>query len=137
MQLQGSTTATAHLSLNARFLLRADTIFAHKDQMLRSSAVDQEHGPLADSQHFPEIAPSFSEYIDPYSHSPFDDDDSKHPDEYVRHAGKEKIVKALLQELGMPDVAHVELQMMGKVFVCGRCNRDQPISWESMVCSTI
>ncbi|CUA68895.1 hypothetical protein RSOLAG22IIIB_08143 [Rhizoctonia solani] len=135
LTVQGSTDATKDLPNDARFLLRADTVFMLKATE-SSSQVDREHGPVATCIHFPNMPCLMND--DPlHSDSVFSYDDQdtekKSLDCYVRHAGKESIVKALLEELKMPDVAHVELQDMGKVFACGRCDYREVMGWDALV----
>ncbi|KAH7332924.1 hypothetical protein B0J17DRAFT_676952 [Rhizoctonia solani] len=100
-----------------------------------SSEIDQEHGPAAESIHFPAIPcirnnPSFN---DSSNHGFYPYTGANALDCYVRHPGKEAIVKALLRELQMPDAAYVELENMGKVFICGRCNHNRPTEWDALV----
>ncbi|CAE6518070.1 unnamed protein product [Rhizoctonia solani] len=135
LTVQGSTDATKNLPNHTRFLLRADTVFMPKVTE-SSSQVDQGHGPIATCIHFPNM-PCLINDGPLRSNSVFAHDDQdtekKSLDCYVRHAGKESIVKALLKELDMPDVVHVELQDMGKVFVCGRCDYGKVMGWDALV----
>ncbi|CAE6511578.1 unnamed protein product [Rhizoctonia solani] len=135
LTVQGSTDATRHLSKNAQFLLRADTVFMPK-VTASSSEVNLEHGPVADHIHFPDI-PCIINNPDLF-HYEFTDrlyqvEKGRALECYVRHAGKETIVKALLRQLQMPDVAYIELENMGKVFVCGRCGHGKAMEWHKLV----
>ncbi|CAE6469877.1 unnamed protein product, partial [Rhizoctonia solani] len=125
LTIQGSTDATKHLSDNARFLLRADTVFVAKVPA-SSSEVDREHGPAADGIHFPAIRCISDGGFNP-------DTGETTLDSYVRHPGQEAIVKALLRELQMPNAAHVELANMGEIFTCGRCNHSKAMNWNELV----
>ncbi|EUC59568.1 hypothetical protein RSOL_320170 [Rhizoctonia solani AG-3 Rhs1AP] len=135
LTIQGSTDPTKHISNNARFLLRAVTVFVLK--VTRSfSEVDQAHGPIADHVHFPDIPCIMNDldgYDDTYDNGFYQDIEEMPLDRYVRHAGKEAIIEALLGELQMPDVAHVELGNMGKAFICGRCNHNKAMGWNELV----
>ncbi|KAG8712613.1 hypothetical protein FRC11_014688 [Ceratobasidium sp. 423] len=138
LTVKGSTNATKDLSDNARFLLRADTVFVETDGATCYTEVDQEHGPVGRSIHFPRMSPLQNyAYLYEYS-SGFDPDkEAKELEPYVRHAGKEAIVKALLKELNMPDAAHIELEQMGEVFVCERCTRQEAMGWHEIVSNTL
>ncbi|KDN39512.1 hypothetical protein RSAG8_08807, partial [Rhizoctonia solani AG-8 WAC10335] len=134
LTVQGSTDPTKPISDQARFLLRADTVFMLK-ATTSSSEVDQEHGSIANYIHFPNM-PCIKN--DPYRLDCILDDSSQYTEErpldcYVRHAGKEAIVKALLRELQMLDVSYVELENMGKAFICGRCNHSRAMEWNALV----
>jgi hypothetical protein len=43
------------------------------------------------------------------------------------------VAKALLNELGKPDVAQFALQALGRRFLCGRCPDKRPKTWNEMV----
>ncbi|CAE6402972.1 hypothetical protein ACGC1H_001083 [Rhizoctonia solani] len=134
LTIKGSTDATKHISNNARFLLRADTVFMLKARR-SPSEVDRVHGPITNHIHFPDI-PCISGDLDGFddAYDGFYQDIEEIPlDRYVRHAGKEAIVKALLRELRIPDVAHVELEDMGKAFICGRCNHSKAVGWNELI----
>ncbi|KDN44216.1 hypothetical protein RSAG8_05689, partial [Rhizoctonia solani AG-8 WAC10335] len=101
-----------------------------------TSDVDQEHGPVASCIHFPNT-PLIRNYLYPFDDTfdqEFNQDIRKNSlDCYVRHAGKEAIVKALLKELQMPDVGYIELGRMRSAFVCGRCNHGRAMEWDALV----
>ncbi|KAG8727640.1 hypothetical protein FRC11_012762 [Ceratobasidium sp. 423] len=135
LTVRGSTDATKHLSKNARFLLRADTVFMPKSTASPSD-IDLEHGPVAGYTHFPSM-PCITNHPDLF-HVEFTDgfyqgEQERALDCYVRHAAKETIVKALLRQLQMPDVAYIELENMGRVFVCGRCDHGRAMEWYKLV----
>ncbi|EUC53741.1 hypothetical protein RSOL_016740 [Rhizoctonia solani AG-3 Rhs1AP] len=134
LTIKGSPDSTKDLSENTRFLLRADTVFMKAGIPTCYIEVDQEHGPVCNTVHFPDISP-IQNYAVFYHDEPVPDlnKDTRELEPYVRHAGKEAIIKALLRELGMPDVSHVELVQMGGVFVCGRCNLSQAMEWHEIV----
>lgn len=125
LTIQGSTNATKHLSDNARFLLRADTVFVAKVPA-SSSEIDQEHGPATNGIHFPAIPCISGDGFNLYT-------GETTLDSYVRHPGQEAIVKALLRELQMPNASHVELAKMDKIFTCGRCNHSRAMEWDELV----
>ncbi|KAG9123852.1 hypothetical protein FRC07_013729 [Ceratobasidium sp. 392] len=50
-----------------------------------------------------------------------------------RHLEAESVAKALLRDLGMPDIAYIELCVMGASFACGRCHDCRPKKWYGMV----
>ncbi|CAE6481387.1 unnamed protein product [Rhizoctonia solani] len=102
---KGSSDATKDLSENARFLLRADTVFIEAGIPTCYIEVDQEHGPISNSVHFPNISP-IQNYAGFYRDEPVPDlnKDTRKLEAYVRHAGKEAIIKALLRELDATSV---------------------------------
>lgn len=51
---------------------------------------------------------------------------------YCRYTEAERIAKALLKDLGIPDVAFAELQMLERRFACGRCDVGV-ITWQETV----
>ncbi|CAE6458747.1 unnamed protein product [Rhizoctonia solani] len=138
LTVKGSTDATRDLADHTRFLLRADTVFTETDGTTCNTEVDQEHGPVGKSIHFPHI---FSlqnyPYLYEYSSRPDPDKVSERLEPYARHKGKEAIARALLKELNMPDAAHIELERMGEVFVCGRCTRQDATGWHEIVSNTL
>ncbi|KAH7338568.1 hypothetical protein B0J17DRAFT_767668 [Rhizoctonia solani] len=134
LTVKGSSGPTKDLSDNARFLLRADTVFMKSGGPTCYTEVDQEHGPVTMHVHFPDIYP-IQNFAYLYNHSSGSDPDeeARELEPYVRHAGKEAIIKALLKELDMPNAAHIELENMGDVFICGRCHRSGAMGWVEIV----
>ncbi|EUC53742.1 hypothetical protein RSOL_016750, partial [Rhizoctonia solani AG-3 Rhs1AP] len=139
LTVRGSTEPTKHLSDNARFLLRADTVLMRNDS--EDTEIYDKHGLTRKSYHYPDI-PGLQNYpyLDDdvvlgrgpqYRKPPEDNERELQP--YVRHFGKETVVKALLRELDMPNVTHIELEYMGKVFVCGRCTPGEAMGWNEIV----
>ncbi|CUA76589.1 Putative protein TIC 214 N-terminal part [Rhizoctonia solani] len=129
--VRGSTSPTERLPDNVRFLLRADTVFKCDPTQMYYG-----HGRPGKSYHFPNIPglqhyPIFNEI--PLWTEYYVGLDKRTLQPYVRHCLKEAIVKALLRELDMPDAAHIELEYMGKVFVCGRCARGEAMEWNEIV----
>ncbi|KAJ1302421.1 hypothetical protein OPQ81_002739 [Rhizoctonia solani] len=134
LSVKGRTDATKDLSHKTRFLLRADTVFVESEEGLCFTEIDNEHGPISRSIHFPKMSPIQNyPFLQGRSFELDPDRDAKELGLYVRHAGKEAIVKALLKELGMPDAAHVEMVHMVRVFICGRCNHSEARTWHEMV----
>ncbi|KAF8597245.1 hypothetical protein BDV93DRAFT_562495 [Ceratobasidium sp. AG-I] len=125
VKVKDSTDSTKDLSRNSRLLLRADTIFREKNN---SSFYDGFSTPC----HYPGIVASedsFQEYVGRkyYYHPKVD------VDKYVRHTEAENVVKKMLAEMQMPDVAHMELDIMKRRFACGRCTEKAPMSWGRLV----
>ncbi|QRV98778.1 hypothetical protein RhiJN_26797 [Ceratobasidium sp. AG-Ba] len=106
--VNGSTDSSASLSPNARLLLRADTIFI---------SPLSGHDCLHESADFP------------YSK----DEEEICLDSIARDIETERLVKLLLRDLEMSDVAYIELQEMGRRFTCGRCSYKVAHSWDEMV----
>ncbi|QRW13327.1 hypothetical protein RhiLY_12326 [Ceratobasidium sp. AG-Ba] len=106
--VNGSTNSSASLSPNTRLLLRADTIFI---------SPFSGHDCLHESADFP------------YS----EDEEETRLDNFARDLETEWLVKLLLRDLEMPDVAYIELQEMGRRFTCGRCSYKVAKSWDEMV----
>ncbi|CAE6481392.1 unnamed protein product [Rhizoctonia solani] len=138
LTVRGSTDSTRHLSDNARFLLRADTVLMRNDS--EDTEMYDKYGPTRKSYHYPDI-PDLQNY--PYLNDVVwgrgpeyctpPDNNERELQPYVRHFGKETVVKTLLRELDIPDVAHIELEYMGKVFVCGRCTLGEAMEWNEIV----
>ncbi|CAE6378219.1 unnamed protein product [Rhizoctonia solani] len=103
LTIKGSPDSTKDLSENTRFLLRADTVFMKAGIPTCYIEVDQEHGPVCNTVHFPDISP-IQNYAVFYHDEPVPDlnKDTRELEPYVRHAGKEAIIKALLRELVKP-----------------------------------
>ncbi|KAG8712614.1 hypothetical protein FRC11_014689, partial [Ceratobasidium sp. 423] len=134
LTIKGSTEATKDLPANTRFLLRADTVLMKYIPVHFYTEIDREHGPSSSSVHFPFIS-GLHDY--PYlwevrwAYDPGEDE--RNIRGYVRYIGEEVIVKALLKELDMSDAAHIELEYMGKVFICGRCTCQETMGWDEIV----
>ncbi|CAE6468254.1 unnamed protein product [Rhizoctonia solani] len=134
LTIKGSPNAAKGLSKNAQFLLRADTVFMEAGVPTCYNEVDQEHGPICQSIHFPDIH-FIQNYARLYQYraDPDPDKETRSLEAYIRHAGKEVIAKALLRDLNMPDVAYIELKYMGEVFICGRCYGSKATGWREIV----
>lgn len=52
---------------------------------------------------------------------------------FIRDVETERVIKQLLNSLGMPDISYLELQLMGGIFVCGRCENQFANEWEKIV----
>lgn len=96
---------------------------------------DWQYGsPLVHAKHFPNITSSFGEYVDAHRYLTVPHRINYDPESFVRHTGIETLVKALLKDIGMPDVAHIELIAMGRAFKCARCpDSEEPVFWENLV----
>ncbi|KAF8602495.1 hypothetical protein BDV93DRAFT_557497 [Ceratobasidium sp. AG-I] len=124
-----STSSSAHLSEVIRFLLRADTIFrvplprktvdsAWKNSWRpkhKENALHYYPDCVLVPEQLPQTCPG------PVVHPVVD------LNGHVRHTEAESIVEALLKDLGIPDVAYVELKALG------RCYDRTLKSWGQMV----
>jgi hypothetical protein len=54
---------------------------------------------------------------------------------FTRNTKAEAIAKPLLKNMGMPDVAYMELKALGAGFTCGRCYTRKRMTWEDIVTS--
>ncbi|CAE6436002.1 unnamed protein product [Rhizoctonia solani] len=134
LTIKGSTDHTKDLSDHARFLLRADTVFMASDLVTSDTEFDREHGPIARSIYYPDISMLYNSpylYETKYSYDP--NEEVEKLNVYVRHAVKEAISRALLEQLDMHNVAYIELKQMGDVFVCGRCSYSKAMGWRDIV----
>ncbi|KAG9128587.1 hypothetical protein FRC07_000020 [Ceratobasidium sp. 392] len=125
--IKESTHSASHLSNDTRFLLRADTVFKREPPNILG------HDSVA-PVHYPDLLRSFADIFDEdvrYHYKELDNDVDLEP--WVRDIETEKIVKSLLRDLMMPDVAHIDLKLMKSRFVCGRCTDQRPKSWDEMV----
>ncbi|CUA77957.1 Protein VP3 [Rhizoctonia solani] len=134
LTIKGSTDHTKDLSDHARFLLRADTVFMASDLVTSDTEFDREHGPVARSIYYLDISMLYNSpylYETKYSYDP--NEEVEKLNVYVRHAVKEAISRALLEQLDMHNVAYIELKQMGDVFVCGRCSHSKAMGWRDIV----
>ncbi|KAG8708242.1 hypothetical protein FRC08_000042, partial [Ceratobasidium sp. 394] len=134
LTVKGSTSSTAHLPQSTRLLLRADTLFkrVQPDSRRKQFVSFGEHPPCYYPHFVSARCKPISEDVDPLHDNP-EFDQETNLDHFVRDVETEEIVKPLLRDLGMPDVAHIELQIMGSRFVCGRCADKKPKGWAGMV----
>ncbi|QRV94557.1 hypothetical protein RhiJN_22575 [Ceratobasidium sp. AG-Ba] len=116
--IYGSTEATSLLSPQARFLLRADTIFKEQDPQHASRRYRCLHYP-----HFTREEELVFTYIDKWGVST----------PLCRYFEAEKITNLFLERFGIPDAAYIELKLMGKRFVCQRCEYPQAMSWDALL----
>ncbi|KAG8784068.1 hypothetical protein FRC12_018997 [Ceratobasidium sp. 428] len=56
------------------------------------------------------------------------------PSLFARDTETERVVKLMLQDLGLSNASHIELDTMGERFMCGRCYDSHPDSWHGFVC---
>ncbi|KAB5588251.1 F-box protein [Ceratobasidium theobromae] len=120
VKLHGSTAITRHLEPETRVLLRADCVFRHESN---SKNIPNQGQFL----YYPEFVPTTSTY------NGWEVPGNWSSRNYYRHVKAEKVVKALLTSLGMPDVAYLELVAMGERFVCGRCHSHKAMDWNGIV----
>lgn len=134
--MKGSTDTTEHLCRNVRLLLRADTIFKDK-----RSEFSRYHDPLYYGEHVKPASPLcyYPDIIAPYDSffevsgllsSPSPDNNVE---QYLRYTEAENLVKKMLMDMQMPDVARMELDVMKARFACGRCNERSAMTWDQMV----
>ncbi|KAG8687051.1 hypothetical protein FRC08_012176, partial [Ceratobasidium sp. 394] len=131
LTVNGSSSLTAHLSSNTRFLLRADTIFRR-----------QYPGPSGkfDGCFYPALSDlacgSHRAYISLHGYmdqgSGFQSHLGIRPRDYHRHTEAQDVAKSILKDLGMPDATHFELIAMGKRFACGRC-QESDHTWITII----
>ncbi|KAG8682348.1 hypothetical protein FRC09_016831 [Ceratobasidium sp. 395] len=127
LSVRGSTDSTAHLSRDARILLRADTLFKREGD----ESVD---AILQRFKYYPSPVCSGAEIFNEDVRYPYTERKDKLDfSPWVRDTKAQKIAKSLLRDLGMPDIGHIELKLMGSRFVCGRCIDRIPSTWQSMI----
>lgn len=134
--MKGSTDSTKHLPPNVRLLLRADTIFKEKPTESSEDTsdlfFDGRRSNVLSLCHYPSIiAPRdyFYEYVTMRNSPP----PEVNPEKYVRYTKIEKLVRKLLADMGMPDVARVELDALKARFACGRCTERMAMTWDQIV----
>ncbi|KAG8790871.1 hypothetical protein FRC12_010795 [Ceratobasidium sp. 428] len=133
LKVKGVTEATSGLSCNTRLLLRADTLFKHE-----SSNTSHTLSTLSVAGSSPCYYPNFVSSNSDGLNESLSHDYSQYSGEtdlnqYVRDTPTEEIAKRLLMELDMPDVSHIELQVLRDRFVCGRCIDKKPKAWTRML----
>ncbi|KAG9123854.1 hypothetical protein FRC07_013731 [Ceratobasidium sp. 392] len=119
VKVKESTATTEHLPADLRLLLRADTIlsFQKPDCSGYQDAI----------LYYPFYYKNPTSCIYPQAPS------SMNSTRIYRHLKAEKIAKALLRDLGMPDIAAIELRVIGASFMCGRCQDCRPKRWMEIV----
>ncbi|KAG9092250.1 hypothetical protein FS749_015892 [Ceratobasidium sp. UAMH 11750] len=123
LTVKGSTDSTQGLGRNSRLLLRADTIFK-RDRLDPKRSIPC---------HYPDfVSPCSGSDRDPYTRFYYSTPGEIDLNLFSRDTGMEKIVKVLLKDLGMPDVAYLELRLMERSFVCGRCKDGRPRKWDDL-----
>ncbi|KAG9085251.1 hypothetical protein FRC06_003681 [Ceratobasidium sp. 370] len=135
--VKGSTDLTTPLPRTTRLLLRADTLFKSTVPALDVGLWETGGHPRC---YYPAFVPSSNNILTKEVDFSSDEDSSLDEDEQevtlnqvMRDFEAENIVKRLLRDLGMPDVAHVELDVMGANFLCGRCTDGDPETWAGIV----
>ncbi|KAG8740445.1 hypothetical protein FRC10_004310 [Ceratobasidium sp. 414] len=119
VKVKESTSATEKLPADLRLLLRADTIFS----------LQKPGGPgfQGSMLHYPYYYKNPTGC--PYPQAP----SSMNLTRIYRHLEAERVVKALLGDLNMPDMAYIELLVIGALFMCRRCHGSRPKKWHDMV----
>ncbi|CAE6469872.1 unnamed protein product [Rhizoctonia solani] len=119
LTVKGSAPPLKMIGPLTRFLLRADTIFR---QIREDPKINE------DFVYYPYLTSTFGSYY-------WVDDEllKVTPSSYHRHELAEKVSRALLKGIEMVDASHLELAVMGDVFVCGRCRLQKAKSWQGMV----
>ncbi|QRV84693.1 valine-tRNA ligase [Ceratobasidium sp. AG-Ba] len=113
------------LSLHQCLLLRADTVFMLSEKARQAKPQYKRPKYEESPYYFPSLATTqHSEY--PASNKDID------VSIYDRNFKVEKIIKALLKDLGMPSVTRIELQVFGSHFLCGRCIDKEPKGWDEL-----
>ncbi|KAG8680427.1 hypothetical protein FRC09_018259, partial [Ceratobasidium sp. 395] len=124
LEINGSTDSTAHLPPRSCFLLRADTLFKriqpnHKTSWSVSSG---DRPPCYYPGFVSATCTILHEAMNPHKFdAEFDPEPETNLDHFARDWETERIVKPLLRDLEMPNVAHIELKLMKDRFICGRC----------------
>ncbi|KAF8596720.1 hypothetical protein BDV93DRAFT_527883, partial [Ceratobasidium sp. AG-I] len=137
VKVKGSTDTTKDLSPNVRFLLRADTIFEEDPPDENNSfhpvgRATKRAPAIPPLEYYPDIiSPNRMFFEQPIWPSPPAKDVSV--EKYHRYTEAEKIVKRMLADIQMPDVARMELDAMKARFVCGRCTERKPRVWDNLV----
>ncbi|KAG9123855.1 hypothetical protein FRC07_013732 [Ceratobasidium sp. 392] len=119
VKVKESTSTTEKLPADLRLLLRADTIL--------SSQKPGCPGYQGVMLYYPFYYKNPTSCIYPQAPS------GMNSTRIYRHLEAEKVAKALLRDLGMPDIAYSELCMLGASFACGRCQDCEPKKWNGMV----
>jgi hypothetical protein len=118
-KVRGQIFVPDHLSPESLLLLRADTVFSWQK------------GDAPGGQGLGLHYPHFIEVVDdcPCCGTPADMNLAR----VYRHEEVEKVTRTLLDSLGMPDIAYIELKTLGAVFLCGRCCDNKLKTWDEIV----
>ncbi|QRW13290.1 hypothetical protein RhiLY_12289 [Ceratobasidium sp. AG-Ba] len=128
--VQGSPHVTSNLSPELRLLLRADTVFMNCEANAQGNCKGSRLLDYRGSYFYPRLVCDLRDIFDynqPLENPVFD------LYCYRKHVGLGSIIESLLQSLGMPDVARLELLAMGARFVCGRCADEKSMTWDETV----
>ncbi|KAG8767564.1 hypothetical protein FRC12_006170 [Ceratobasidium sp. 428] len=128
--IDNNTDLATQLSRNTRLLLRADTVF----KQVAFDPDDKFKIPYSAPCYYPRFISSVDDHLHlrERHYSPWQKK-AVSLDLYARDTKTERVVKLMLQDLGLPDVSHIELKVMGERFMCGRCCDYEPDSWTSFV----
>ncbi|QRV84681.1 valine-tRNA ligase [Ceratobasidium sp. AG-Ba] len=132
LSVNGSLEIASSLPRNTRLLLRADTLFDEEQYDPDPDGL-LHFGPEAPC-YYPHFISRVTDRLD-LSEERYSTCRSKetNPNYFGRDPKTMRVVKLMLQDLGMPDVSHVELNVMRERFMCGRCLDQEPTSWSSCV----
>ncbi|QRV87082.1 F-box protein [Ceratobasidium sp. AG-Ba] len=119
VKIHESIRSTCLISPDARFLLRADTIF--------SEVPSGTPGGQGDPLYYPSFTPDL---IDCPCHSAPRVVNAKR---MYRHVEAETVVKSLLVNMGIPNIAYLELRVAGSAFMCEQCDDLKIRMWDEMV----
>lgn len=134
--MKNSTDSTKALSRNMRLLLRADTIF--KEIPSESNRYDdpfyygERVKPIPHLRYYPDIIAPYDSFYEA-SGWPSSPGPEVNVDQYLRYSEAETLVKKMLLNMRIPDVARMELDAMKARFACGRCNEQSAMTWDQMV----
>ncbi|KAG8684541.1 hypothetical protein FRC08_013639, partial [Ceratobasidium sp. 394] len=118
VKVKESTLTTEKLSADLRLLLRGDTIFS-----LQKPGGSGFQGPML---HYPYYYKNPTGC--PYPQAP----SRMNLTRMYWHLEAERVAKALLRDLDMPDIAYIELLVIEAMFACGRCHDCQPKKWREL-----
>ncbi|KAG9126048.1 hypothetical protein FRC07_005113 [Ceratobasidium sp. 392] len=119
VKVKESISTTEKIPADLRLLLRADTILSYQ-----KPGCPGYQGVMLN---YPFYYKNQANYVYPQAPS------GMNSTRIYRHLEAEKVAKALLRDIGMPDIAYIELCVLGASFACGRCQDCQPKKWSDMV----
>ncbi|QRV84692.1 hypothetical protein RhiJN_12708 [Ceratobasidium sp. AG-Ba] len=129
--VRGSSQVTSSLSPQLRLLLRADTVFMKCEVTAQENSSESRRLDCRGyTYYYPSLVCNLRDIFDYDEPLESPDFDSQC---YREYAGLGIIIKSLLQSLGMPDAARIELLDMGARFVCGRCADGKPVTWDEAI----
>ncbi|KAG8791711.1 hypothetical protein FRC12_008312 [Ceratobasidium sp. 428] len=119
--VKSATEPAAHLSDVTRRLLRADCVFkATEEHPLFSTLHEGLSHAVPTSLFYPDLLITRR-------------DDIWSSEYFQSYPEASRVAKALLECLGMPNAANMELKVMGRRFVCGRCCSQKTRDWSGII----